>query len=43
MKNFQVTFYEKLNGECPVEKFLLSLDDKSRAKCIGKKIIWGGW
>lgn len=35
MKNFQVIFYEKLNGECPVEEFLLSLDDKSRAKCIG--------
>ena len=27
--------YEKENGECPVEKFIISLDIKMRAKMIG--------
>ena len=35
MKNFEVLFYEKENGECPVEKFIISLDIKMRAKIIG--------
>lgn len=35
MKNFEVLFYEKENGECPVEKFIISLDIKMRAKMIG--------
>ena len=32
---FEVEFYENLNGECPVEKFMLDLDEKMRAKLIG--------
>lgn len=35
MKKFQVDFYEKENGECPVEDFLLSLDTKMQVKLIG--------
>lgn len=34
MQNFQVIFYRKRNGECPVEDFLLSLDKKMRAKIV---------
>lgn len=32
---FKVQFYEKENGECPVEEFLLSIDKKMRAKLSG--------
>lgn len=35
MKTFEVILYEKENGECPVEKFITSLDIKMRAKMIG--------
>ena len=35
MSNFSVEFYEKDNGECPAEQFLLSLDKKMRAKLLG--------
>lgn len=35
MDKFTVEFYEKANGEIPVEKFLLSLDKKMRAKLLG--------
>lgn len=35
MTPFQIQFYEKENGECPVEEFLLSLDKKMRAKLLG--------
>lgn len=35
MSKFNVEFYEKNNGECPVEYFLLSLDKKMRAKLLG--------
>lgn len=35
MGRFSVQFYEKSNGETPVEDFLLSLDDKMRAKIVG--------
>lgn len=35
MKKFEVIFYEKENGECPAEIFLLSLDKKMRAKLVG--------
>lgn len=28
-------FYEKRNGECPIEDFLVSLDVKMRAKIVG--------
>lgn len=35
MKKFEVLFHEKENGECPVEKFIISLDIKMRAKMIG--------
>ena len=31
---FKVIFYRKCNGESPVEKFLLSLDIKMRAKVL---------
>jgi phage-related protein len=32
VSNFQVIFYEKLNGEIPAEEFLDSLDKKMNAK-----------
>ena len=35
MNDYTVVFYEKGNGECPVEGFLESLDIKMRAKLIG--------
>ena len=35
MKKFEVIFYEKKNGECPVEDFLSHLGLKMRAKYIG--------
>lgn len=35
MDKFTVEFYEKANGEIPVEEFLLSLDKKMRAKLLG--------
>lgn len=35
MEKFQVLFYEKENGECPVEEFLSGLDIKMRAKMVG--------
>lgn len=35
MTEFEVIFYEKSNGEIPVEAFLMGLDKKMRAKLIG--------
>lgn len=35
MVDFEVIFYEKENGDCPVEEFINSLDVKMRAKMIG--------
>lgn len=35
MTEFEVLFYEKDNGECPVEEFIDSLDRKMRAKIVG--------
>lgn len=35
MSKFQVDFYEKENGEIPVEDFIKSLDKKMRAKMLG--------
>ena len=35
MTKFQVIFYEKENGDCPIEEFMNSLDIKMRAKMIG--------
>ena len=35
MAEFEVIFYEKENGDCPIEEFLLSLDVKMRAKIVG--------
>jgi phage-related protein len=35
MAGFEVVFYEKENGDCPVESFLASLDTKMRAKMVG--------
>lgn len=32
---FEVIFYEKQNGEIPVEDFLVNLDVKMRAKLVG--------
>lgn len=32
MQNFEAIFFEKDDGSCPVEEFLLSLDKKMRAK-----------
>ena len=35
VENFEVIFFEKENGECPVEAFILSLDVKMQAKLVG--------
>jgi phage-related protein len=35
MTDFEIIFYEKANGDCPVEQFLSSLDIKMRAKMVG--------
>ena len=35
MREYKVQFYEKENGEVPVEEFLLNLDTKMRAKLTG--------
>lgn len=35
MTEFEVIFYEKENGDCPVEEFIDSLDVKMRAKMVG--------
>lgn len=35
MAGFEVIFYEKENGDCPVEEFIDSLDIKMRAKMVG--------
>lgn len=35
MIKFQVLFYEKLDGSCPVEEFISGLDVKMRAKVVG--------
>jgi phage-related protein len=35
MAEFEVIFYKKENGDCPVEQFLASLDIKMRAKMVG--------
>ena len=35
MKKFEIIFYETVSGECPIEKFLISLDKKMRAKLVG--------
>lgn len=35
MREYKVHFYEKENGDIPVEDFLLSLDKKMRAKLVG--------
>lgn len=34
MERFEVNFYRKENGDCPVEDFLSSLDEKMRAKLL---------
>ena len=34
-EQFKVLFYEKENGEIPVEKFISSLNSKMRAKTVG--------
>ena len=35
MAKFEVILYEKANGDCPLEEFLVSLDTKMRAKMVG--------
>ena len=35
MNKFTIEFYERENGEIPVEEFLLGLDKKMRAKILG--------
>ena len=35
MENYNVIFYERDNGQCPVEEFIDSLDVKIRAKVVG--------
>lgn len=39
MSKFQAEFYQKRNGEIPVEDFLNSLDKKLRAKLVGLILI----
>lgn len=39
MREYKVQFYEKENGEIPVELFLQSLDKKMRAKLAGLIVI----
>ena len=39
MREYNVQFYEKENGEVPAEAFLLSLDKKMRAKLTGLIVI----
>lgn len=35
MQKFEVVFYEKDDGQCPIEDFLKKIDVKMRAKIIG--------
>jgi hypothetical protein len=35
MAEFEIVFYEKEDGDCPVEGFLSSLDDRMRARMVG--------
>lgn len=35
MTEFEVIFYEKKNGDCPVERFIAELDVKMRVKMVG--------
>lgn len=35
MEKFEVVFYEKENGYCPVEEFIDALDVKMQAKLVG--------
>ena len=35
MAKYEVIFYEKINGDIPVEDFLINLDAKMRAKLVG--------
>lgn len=35
MERFEVVFFEKRNGETPVEDFIAALDIKMRAKLVG--------
>lgn len=34
MQGFEVNFFRKENGDCPIEEFLSSLDGKMRAKLL---------
>lgn len=40
MSKFEVIFYEKENGDVPVEDFLKSLDRKMRVKISGIIGVW---
>ena len=40
MTKFEVIFYEKEDGECPVEQFLSALDLKMRVKWL---VYWKYW
>ncbi|MDO5406016.1 MAG: type II toxin-antitoxin system RelE/ParE family toxin [Eubacteriales bacterium] len=35
MQKFEIVFYQKMNGDSPVEDFLSSLDIKTHAKMVG--------
>lgn len=35
MTEFEVSFFEKEDGSCPVEEFILGLDVKMQAKLVG--------
>lgn len=43
MKKFEVVFYEKSNGKCPVEDFLDELEVKMHSKLIGLLEVLDGW
>ena len=40
MECYDVDFYHKENGDCPVDDFLESLDTKMRAKVLGVSHCW---
>ena len=39
MQGFEVIFFRKADGSCPVEDFLSSLDEKMRAKIIMAAVL----
>lgn len=40
MSAFEVNFYYKADGSCPVRDFLDTLDDKMLAKLLARSLYW---